>query len=148
MTCRNGFTRLVTTGYETMCILVSQGHDDVFSWEAAESHCEHLGGRLVVLDSHAKIQMLKQYLLANFHKEGHGAPHFWIGAKDFAGRDVFNWVSNQHAAITVTDWAPDQPSNTGAHHKVEDCVEVKADTDYQWDDKECNHEQAYICEQV
>ncbi|WAR30177.1 hypothetical protein MAR_003745 [Mya arenaria] len=58
------------------------------------------------------------------------------------------WVSNQQAAITVTDWAPEQPSNTGPHHQAQDCIAVKAEHNYQWDDQECNHAHAYICEQV
>ncbi|XP_052786343.1 uncharacterized protein LOC128221782 [Mya arenaria] len=149
MTCSAGFTK-ITGDNVAMCILVAQelGHEHGLTWEAAKSHCQNIGGRLVVLDSSAKIQMLKQYLLANVHKEGREGPQFWIGAKDFAGSNVFNWVSNQQAAITVTDWAPEQPSNTGPHHQAQDCIAVKAEHNYQWDDQECNHAHAYICEQV
>lgn len=73
------------------------------SWSDAQTAAEAVGGNLVTINDVAE----ETWLQTTF---GTTSP-YWIGLRDPAGTDLFQWVSGQPA--TYTNWATDNPGDPG-----------------------------------
>ncbi|KAL8582533.1 hypothetical protein ACOMHN_066797 [Nucella lapillus] len=73
----------------------------------------------------------------------------FLGLNDMHVNGKFVWQNNEE--VTVTYWAPHQPSETWVHYgtaKVEDCVVMEVEERHfgQWDDTYCGNAHAYVCQ--
>jgi hypothetical protein len=68
---------------------------------------------------------------------------YWIGLTDSEREGTFTWVSSNSKPVN-TDWYYNQPDNN--HVDGEDCVEIKHDVDYSWNDMHCSTEIYGICQ--
>lgn len=72
-----------------------------WSWEAAESYCESLGGHLVSITSEEEQAVVEELM-----KEG-AMDGYWIGGSDKKSEGNWRWSSSQR--MKYTNWAPNQP---------------------------------------
>ncbi|XP_041356309.1 perlucin-like [Gigantopelta aegis] len=94
---------------------------------------------LVVITSAQEDKFIRDYLLQNATNSD-----YWIGANDQQDEDHFQWMSNgSHKPVNYTNWYPGQPDNYGG----EDCVELRQEYGFRWNDWGCNNREGFICEQ-
>ncbi|XP_076080298.1 uncharacterized protein LOC143051198 [Mytilus galloprovincialis] len=107
-------------------------------WNAAQSSCQAMGGRLAELETIEEINAVKG--VASVRNK----QRFWIGGQRFGqGRFDFKWASTDQP-ITVPDWAlPVQPNNQGGN---QDCILLSRPNQYRWNDRPCRVTSHYICE--
>jgi hypothetical protein len=113
-------------------------------WDAARQFCEDLGQHLVKIDDAGENAFLTAQATTLALNET------WVGLNDLQDGGVFVW--HDGTAPVYTNWNEGQPNN----QNDQDCVEVHVcsdattcgDPDWvgQWNDEECNDDQAFICE--
>lgn len=143
--CHNDdkYIYLQNTDAELCVHIVNSDHKH---WDRAQTSCQNTGDNLVVLDSHSKALLLRDFLAHHshdYHKEG-----YWIGAERIFDR--FEWLNHTPLNATEADWDSDQPDNTETHNRV--CVSMHKHSrlqSYTWHDHECTEKSYnYICEKV
>jgi hypothetical protein len=74
-------------------------------WDEAEAQAKAKGGHLVTINDRAEGLWLKQTFNPDSYK------CFWIGFNDIANEG--NWVWTSGEAVTYTNWATNEPNNSG-----------------------------------
>jgi len=86
-------------------------------WIDAEAEAVSLGGHLATIRDGAEQEWVK----STFRPlAGVADPRLWIGLNDAADEDLFVWASGE--AVTFTEWAAGEPSNSGG---VENYVVIR-----------------------
>ncbi|MFW5925313.1 MAG: C-type lectin domain-containing protein [Myxococcota bacterium] len=106
---------------------------DSRAWGSAASECLAWGGHLVTIDDESE----EQWLIATFGP----ALDVWIGLSDRNEEGTFTWMNGSEA--DYRNWTSSAPDDRGGG---EDCVALNSDS-FGWDDRKCQQERAYICEQ-
>lgn len=75
----------------------------------------------------------------------HAHESFWIGAKDFSGGDVFEWVDSTPVDLNNGDWNPGQPNHFDGGH-IQDCANMWSPDDLRWHDDMCAKHLGFVCE--
>merc|ERR1712137_201247 len=128
--CSNGWVQ-----HNTKCYHFSH---DKESWLNAREMCKIIGGELIEINDAdennfvaGEIALRKDYVP-------------FIALTDVADENVWVWmISNTHVTNTsYTNWAHDQPNNSGGH---ENCV--KMITGGFWNDDSCTDDRFFVCEQ-
>ncbi|XP_052814643.1 uncharacterized protein LOC128241662 [Mya arenaria] len=118
-----GYT-LYVDGHTRLCVHIVDVH---VSWENAKRHCTHdHHGRLIVMDSHAKLTLMAH------HKGNHD---YWVGATDPSSNKQYSWL-NGHPVASIL-WNTGQPNQQGQ------CVALVGN---HLNDRSCNENYRYICE--
>lgn len=65
----------------------------------------------------------------------------WIGGTDFIVEGQWVWISTQKN-LTYSDWAHDEPNGNIS----ENCAQLGAHENLQWNDADCHLLYNYICE--
>lgn len=68
---------------------------------------------------------------------------FWIAATKFSNGGKFYWMGHD-VPISYTNWGPSQPSDTEGS---ENCVELRKDIGFKWNDIDCQHNRYFVCEE-
>ncbi|XP_042878334.1 C-type mannose receptor 2-like [Penaeus japonicus] len=102
--------------------LVSNG---TAKWYEAYVECHELGGSLASISSQTENDSLSGLLTAL------SVDSAWIGLSDTELESVFKWAEGE---LTFLNFAPGEPSDSG-DHSVEDCVEMRRDLDFRWNDE-------------
>ena len=100
----------------------------------AQSSCEDLGSRLVILNSLAKIQELIKRTKSQT----------WIGLKrDLINNSSWQWVDESRALYSY--WWSGEPNNQNSFNTKEDCVVMNPYLG-KWNDRMCSKYHSYVCE--
>lgn len=102
------------------------------SYENARARCSEAGLDLVVVETIGENSFVQKQIGAG--KQG------WLGLSDARLEGVFRWVDASPASYR--NFASGEPNSSG-----EDCVEMSGATGL-WNDKTCDQQNAYVCEQV
>ncbi|XP_063442533.1 perlucin-like protein [Mytilus trossulus] len=120
--------------YKDHCYFFSSGTKP---WHEAEVDCRILGGYLTQVTDSTE----NSWIVTMITSEQVNQQSYWMGATDFVGGD---WVwMNDLSKVVYTNWTWGQPDNSNG---IEDCAFFSADKNYEWSDKLCTEEIAYICE--
>ncbi|KAK8751588.1 hypothetical protein OTU49_009291 [Cherax quadricarinatus] len=79
------------------------------SWAGARSSCRKVGGDLVVLDSHEKLQVLSRYLDTVLPEETKAGYIYWVGGYR-VGRKRWRWVDGSLVDLKSHIWTPSRPT--------------------------------------
>jgi len=136
--CAPGIPHFTTAGFggHTYAISPTSGPTGVYTtatWDDANAYCRSFGYELVRIDSAEENAFVESSLRNN---------NFWIGFKDTAGNNVFQWSSG--GAPSYTEWCngePDTPSY--------DCTYMEQNTPTTnrcWRDYPCTGGFYFVCE--
>ncbi|KAK3097841.1 hypothetical protein FSP39_013704 [Pinctada imbricata] len=125
--------------YGKWCFLISA---EKRSWYSAAAECQSWNAHLAKIDSMDELMFLS--------KEIDNAPHltsshFWIGGKDSALWNKFEWTSTgTFVDQGFTYWWPGEPNNLG---NTERCLEIRHGSSYRdtWNDEDCPFQYHFIC---
>ncbi|XP_052759877.1 macrophage mannose receptor 1-like [Mya arenaria] len=107
------------------------------SWALAENDCRNRGGHLATINS-----AMKQSTIYTVLKTYQGS-NVWIGLHDTNVEENFEWTSGE--MLNYTNWYPGRKSPV--LHFTQDCVSVWLGSHLgRWEDEQCSHTQAYLCE--
>ncbi|MCA9651149.1 MAG: hypothetical protein H6712_19015 [Myxococcales bacterium] len=106
------------------------------TWDEARTACQgDFAADLLVLDDQAEhdavVAVASGLLVAEL----------WIGASDVATEGAFVWVDG--SPLGWTHWFIDQPDDFLG---LEDCVEMREDFAYAWNDYPCDQALGWVCE--
>ena len=70
-----------------------------------------------------------------------GIDNFWIGIHDKVNEGHFVYASDK-SPIEWNKWSKGQPNSYGGD---QDCVIVRYDDDFYWDDRQCDDLRSFAC---
>ncbi|XP_074848181.1 C-type lectin domain family 4 member K-like [Carettochelys insculpta] len=112
------------------------------SWADAEQFCVSQGSHLTSIFSQGEQDFLS--------KGADRKPH-WIGLTDQGTEGRWRWVDGTEYSAEASRrfWEPEQPDNwdQGIGGR-EDCVEIRFNKQYLWNDANCTLPTRWICKQV
>jgi glucose/arabinose dehydrogenase len=91
------------------------------TWSQAQAEAVNRGGNLVILNSAAEEQLIKQLFGES--------EAFWIGLSDSQTEGTYRWVNGD--PLTYTNWLPGEPNNWGGD---EDYIAMNFGAGSQWND--------------
>ena len=103
-------------------------------WWSAEQTCGAFGYYLVTVDDAVE----DAFLAANTG----GSGEWWLGYTDQGGGNEGSWYWSAGNGTGYTNWNPGEPNDSGN----EDCAEMAAWTNWQWNDIQCWSSKSWICE--
>lgn len=110
---------------------------------AAETACEALGAHLAIITAQAEQDAIAGLI---------GTTTAYLGATDQVTEGTFLWVDM--TPLTFTNFNTGEPNNGAGTHQ-EDCLVMRGDKNFQWDDRPCLDEAGagttptkypYVCE--
>ena len=67
----------------------------------------------------------------------------WTGANDIQTEKEFVW-GNSFVKVNYSNWSPGNPDHRNINGKLKECVDMFYNG--QWNDRPCDHLNAFICE--
>ncbi|XP_076112363.1 uncharacterized protein LOC143080412 [Mytilus galloprovincialis] len=131
--CKPGWEYLYTGGSHH-CYYFSS---NTLSWDSAESWCRSHGARLAVIKSSTESRML-----ASKAERSHTSHGWWVGATDRKREGHWEWTSGESVTHYTDNWHQGEPSNK---YHDEDCMELRQQFGWQWNDETCNTQHLFIC---
>ncbi|XP_050708515.1 macrophage mannose receptor 1-like isoform X2 [Eriocheir sinensis] len=119
---------------DTMCYKVSDG---LASWPRAREACLAQYAQLAAVTSKGQQNFLAARLTGNT----------WIGLNDEVKEGTFTWQDGTEPGYT--NWIEDEPNNSFicTNHGVgEDCVEMRHQFGYRWNDHLCHIQKQFVCQ--
>ncbi|ROT63780.1 mannose receptor [Penaeus vannamei] len=107
------------------------------SWTEAKDSCIGLGGVLASITSEDEQAFVSGLLTRSA----------WIGLSDRNTENEFKW--EDECQFNYTSWQEGEPNNHLAFLTFgvgEDCVEMKKEYGYLWNDEGCSSNKAFVCE--
>ncbi|ROT63784.1 mannose receptor [Penaeus vannamei] len=126
-------TVMTSSGWEInelSCYLVVE---DVASWTDAKGNCTDLGGVLASITSEDEQAFVSGLLNSSA----------WIGLSDQETEGEFTWEDG--SPFNYDSWEEGEPNNSYMYLTLgvgEDCVEMKKEYDFRWNDELCPAERA------
>ncbi|XP_076470472.1 asialoglycoprotein receptor 2-like [Babylonia areolata] len=117
---------------------------DQLSWADAEQMCRIFESDLVVLETRKENEFLKRHLSAHRITTQSPNTHVWIGATDIFNESQFMWL-NTFQRVGFSDWSRGEP-NTFFGTNSEDCVQMRREFGWQWNDESCARKCYFVCE--
>jgi len=107
-----------------------------FDWTSSRDTCAVYGYYLATINEQAEQDFLAAEALAAV------GDSVWIGYNDrgWGNEGTFTWTAGNGSGFEA--WSPGEPNNSGN----EDCVEMRADFGYLWNDINCSATTPWICE--
>nr|WCD23708.1 C-type lectin [Glycymeris yessoensis] len=75
--------------------------------------------------------------------EAGSAANYWIGGSDLTTEGQWQWLNNEKC-FSYTGWDAGEPND----NDIEDCLELRADREYRWNDEHCWSTRFFICEKL
>ncbi|KAG0714712.1 C-type lectin domain family 4 member G [Chionoecetes opilio] len=123
--------------FELSCYQVN---NDEATWRAAKETCENQGAHLVSISSEGEQGFLEAMVQQST----------WIGlkvdGKDDDGKRNFAWVDSRD--FNYTSWSEGEPNDHWASFSEEDCVEMRIEYKYLWNDEPCSTDNACVPEVI
>uniref|UniRef100_A0A3B1KFX9 C-type lectin domain-containing protein n=1 Tax=Astyanax mexicanus TaxID=7994 RepID=A0A3B1KFX9_ASTMX len=63
----------------------------------------------------------------------------WVGLRHTCD---LNWIWSDESDSSYSNWIPGEPNNYNIFHN---CVELRSENTYQWNDAGCYHKNKFIC---
>ncbi|XP_038064842.1 echinoidin-like [Patiria miniata] len=117
-------------------------------WVEAENYCRELSNsdwfpaHLVSINSLEEQQFIVELLKASYLLQELPSVKAWLGYNDMERETRFVWSASSGA--NFTRWASDQPDN--GRGKGQDCVAIRQEYNWKWDDMTCRFGRHFICE--
>ncbi|XP_050725050.1 macrophage mannose receptor 1-like [Eriocheir sinensis] len=106
------------------------------TWDAGHSFCSQRGAFLATVSTHTQQNTIKAML----------SQSVWIGLLYLKEGHSFGWVDgSQHS---YTSWNGGEPNNHGVPRGLggtENCVEMRDDFGYMWNDDRCDEIKQFLC---
>ncbi|XP_069106625.1 perlucin-like [Argopecten irradians] len=137
LSCPEGFER---HGYR--CYKVFTDH---VKWVDAKQYCQIYGADLLEIDS-AQEEFIVEGMIKRLHGTVHGEEVFWTDGTDLLMEGEWRWAGQGGESRLIqgyTHWADGQPSNDNGN---ENCLAIRAQFKYEWNDDKCSRLKAFICE--
>ncbi|VDH99342.1 Hypothetical predicted protein [Mytilus galloprovincialis] len=131
--CKPGWEYLYT-GVSHHCYYFSS---NTLSWDSAESWCRSHGARLAVIKSSTESRML-----ASKAERSHTSHGWWVGATDRKREGHWEWTNGESVTHYTDNWHYGEPSSK---YHDENCMELKQQFGWQWNDETCSTEHLFIC---
>ncbi|XP_078607085.1 uncharacterized protein LOC144879470 [Branchiostoma floridae x Branchiostoma japonicum] len=131
---------LYTVGFKDRCFRLSTNKAN---FRRAKTICEREGGRLAVLqDEETDLFIRKKIRKLPYER----TLRYWIGLSDVQEEGTFVWTDGTElTASDYTHWRPGNPDNAVVGDG-EDCVEIRQELDYMWNDVDCRKKRHFVCE--
>ena len=108
-------------------------------WEAARTRCLNHTAYLAEPKTESENNKIKSLAESRLGNES-----FWLGAAGFEEDKGFVWnYSRENVNSSFTDWAAGEPNNDQGG---EDCLEMKEEVSYQWNDAPCDQQKPFVCQ--
>ena len=122
-----------TSGVGGRCYYLTRGS---YSWTAARSYCQSVGGDLARADTSSRNDFITSYLT-------YGVDDVWIGLSDASHEGHFHWVGTDEHAV-FENWEAGQPNGGDS----QDCVRVNYSNSINglWNDDSCGAPHRCLCE--
>lgn len=69
---------------------------------------------------------------------------FWLAGTNLGNKPHFYWMSHD-TPMNFTDWQPNEPNELASN---ENCVELRKEFEYRWNDNWCDFPNYFVCEGV
>ncbi|XP_078695922.1 uncharacterized protein LOC144924510 isoform X2 [Branchiostoma floridae x Branchiostoma belcheri] len=113
------------------------------TFNEAKAICRTEGGRLAVLKDQATDVFIRKRIRSLPHRR---VLNYWIGLSDIQEEGTFVWSDGTElTASGYTHWSQGKPDNAEVE-RGEDCVEIRQDMNYTWNDVECGEKRRFVCE--
>lgn len=112
---------------------------ELLAWTDAEEMCRLYDADLAVIESQNENEFLKRFL-----NEHHSASHVWIGATDIFNEGHFMWLRS-FKSVAFNDWSVGEPNQAHGSNS-EDCVQMRREFQWQWNDESCAQTDHFVCE--
>ncbi|XP_053692514.1 perlucin-like protein [Sabethes cyaneus] len=109
------------------------------NWFQATEYCNSIGMRLAVITNAQDNTVVVELAKADSKYK----PAVWIGGSDLGREGEFYWQPTG-AKFSYTNWNATQPDDMGN----ENCVEIRAEFAYNWNDHRCELVQHFVCENI
>ncbi|XP_050686028.1 C-type lectin domain family 6 member A-like isoform X2 [Eriocheir sinensis] len=83
-------------------------------WPSAREECKKLGGDLMVVDTHEKMQALTAHIAAKYPGAASSYP-YWVGGSNEAGQ--WQWVNGSPMSLASNLWYPGSPDGGPPDYK-------------------------------
>ncbi|BFZ21793.1 hypothetical protein BsWGS_24832 [Bradybaena similaris] len=127
--CRAGFKRL---GSEN-CYLFNK--NAYRTWKNARAYCLGLGAVLLEIETPNE----QSVIVSELELQNMGS--VWTGGNDIQNEGVWRWENKPIGSYTA--WYGTNPSNSDDN---EDCLELRNDEHFRWNDIDCNAGNHVVCE--
>nr|QNH72453.1 toxin candidate TRINITY_DN20625_c6_g6_i3.p1 [Ceriantheomorphe brasiliensis] len=110
------------------------------SWDDARKLCLKHGSDLASILTPEENSFLKDWAKRSsvFDVDG-----YWTGGNDQATEGTFVWGDG--STFSYSDWHAGEPNDLNNN---EDCLELRKDFQFQWNDLDCSHLNAFICKKA
>eukprot|EP00117_Sycon_ciliatum_P007514 scpid20721/ scgid10588/ Macrophage mannose receptor 1; C-type lectin domain family 13 member D; C-type lectin domain family 13 member D-like; Macrophage mannose receptor 1-like protein 1 len=144
--CPSGWTQSPTSCYKPVV-------QQTLTWTAADLKCRSMSnvaslanGKQPHLASvhtpqdHVTLAKVTSLAAATAGLPLNSSTNFWIGLQDRTKENNFTW--SDMSSVDYTAWSSGQPNNLA---NSQDCVEMRVDTGYLWNDLQCSATRQYVC---
>nr|XP_022322784.1 C-type lectin mannose-binding isoform-like [Crassostrea virginica] len=102
------------------------------NWNSARAICRMYGGFLVGIRDRQK----------QYHIQGlaSGVSHLWTGGNDIRSERTWEWDGGGY--LSYSNWDSHEPNDDGN----EDCLELRSEKSWKWNDEDCGLARPFICE--
>eukprot|EP00117_Sycon_ciliatum_P008894 scpid15029/ scgid11407/ Macrophage mannose receptor 1; C-type lectin domain family 13 member D; C-type lectin domain family 13 member D-like; Macrophage mannose receptor 1-like protein 1 len=141
--CPAGWTSTPTQCYRVMTPITAIKN----TFSNAERKCKAMNVGITGAQPHlASIHSSRDHLtiaemlMAQANASNVTNTQFWVGLQDRGTEGSFAWTDN--STVDYVGWSSDQPNNW---RNTQDCVEIRIDSGYGWNDQACSNVLPYIC---
>uniref|UniRef100_A0A8B9HYC2 C-type lectin domain-containing protein n=1 Tax=Astyanax mexicanus TaxID=7994 RepID=A0A8B9HYC2_ASTMX len=105
------------------------------TWANAQRYCREEFTDLATIENQEEMDDIKSALNGANGK-------FWIGLKQKRTLTTRSWIWSDGSDSSYSNWIPGEPNNYNIFHN---CVELRSENTYQWNDAGCYHKNKFIC---
>ncbi|CAH1243682.1 ADGRL2 [Branchiostoma lanceolatum] len=110
--------------------------NDRKSWEEARQTCREESSELVSIETLEENRFLRALTVNGLYQDS-----FWTSGTDETSEGVFKWNATGRN-VTADGWKEGEP-NGGRN---ENCIELRKQHNFLWNDARCEHRNFFICE--
>jgi hypothetical protein len=119
-------------GYNQYCY--SFGHENV-TWIDGVALCRAYGANLLEIRTRDE----SDWVINEIKSRQMGG--IWLGSSDIFREGEWTWITDSVTVGAVADWADGEPDTTGA----ENCLEIRREYGYKWNDMNCQGHNNVVC---
>eukprot|EP00058_Branchiostoma_floridae_P024333 XP_002609823.1 hypothetical protein BRAFLDRAFT_219540 [Branchiostoma floridae] len=125
--------------YNNKCYKLST---EQMTFGEAKAVCQRDGGILAIINAQDTNHLVVKKIRLPYER----TLSYWIGLSDAQEEGTFVWTDGTElTASDYTHWRPGNPDNAVVGDG-EDCVEIRQELDYMWNDVDCRKKRHFVCE--
>ncbi|XP_078574311.1 adhesion G protein-coupled receptor L2-like isoform X7 [Branchiostoma floridae x Branchiostoma japonicum] len=110
--------------------------NDRKSWEEARQTCREESSELVSIETEEEHDFLRALTVNGLYSDS-----FWTSGTDESSEGVFKWNATG-SNVTAGGWKTGEPNG----RRNENCIELRRQHNFLWNDARCEHKNFFICE--